>query len=68
MGYSEPENAFILVVGQDSIEPRRSDTIILVGINSQIDEILLFSIPQDSRLLVPGRGYDKVNHSYAQGG
>ena len=68
MGYSEPENAFILVVGQDSIEPRRSDTIILVGINSQIDEILLFSIPRDSRLLVPGRGYDKVNHSYAQGG
>ncbi|HPU08189.1 MAG TPA: LCP family protein [Candidatus Atribacteria bacterium] len=68
MGYSQPQNTFILVVGQDSIEPRRSDTIILVGINSQIDEILLFFVPRDSRLLVPGRGYDKVNHSYAQGG
>ncbi len=68
MGYSEPPNTFILVVGQDSIEPRRSDTIILVGINSQIDEVLLFSVPRDSRLLIPGRGYDKVNHSYAQGG
>jgi len=68
MGYSEPQNTLILVVGQDSIEPRRSDTIILVGINSQIDQVLLFSIPRDSRFLIPGRGYDKVNHSYAQGG
>ncbi|MCS7242830.1 MAG: LCP family protein [Candidatus Caldatribacterium sp.] len=68
MGYAIPENTCILVVGQDSIKPLRSDTIILVFINTESREILLFSVPRDSRMLIPGVGYDKANHAYARGG
>ncbi|MEN3183610.1 MAG: LCP family protein [Atribacterota bacterium] len=68
MGYATPENTCILVVGQDSIKPLRSDTIILVLINTKSEEVLLFSIPRDSRMLIPGVGYDKANHAYARGG
>ncbi len=68
MGYVAPENTCILVVGQDNIQPLRSDTIILVCVNTKVNEILLFSIPRDSRMLIPGMGYDKVNHAYAKGG
>jgi len=68
MGYNRPENTCILVVGQDSIKPLRSDTIILLCLNVNSEDILLFSVPRDTRLNVPDNGYDKVNHSYAKGG
>ena len=68
MGYTQPESTIILVVGQDSIKPLRSDTIILLGLNTKSEEILLFSIPRDTRIEVPGNGFDKINHSYAKGG
>lgn len=68
MGYVVPESTCILVVGQDSIKPLRSDTIILLCVNTEAGEILLFSVPRDSRMLIPGVGYDKANHAYARGG
>lgn len=61
-------NTCILLVGQDGIQPLRSDTIILACVNADRGEVLLFSIPRDSRLNVPGYGFDKVNHAYARGG
>jgi len=63
-----PETFCALVVGQDSIKPVRSDTILLLSVNTRTEEIFLFSIPRDTRLLIPGVGYDKVNHAYARGG
>lgn len=68
MKYVAPEKTCILVVGQDSIKPFRSDTIILVLVNTESGEVLLFSVPRDSRMLIPGVGYDKINHAYARGG
>ncbi len=68
MGYVAPENTCILVVGQDNIKPLRSDTIILAFVNTKSGEVLLLSVPRDSRLLIPGVGYDKANHAYARGG
>lgn len=68
MGYVAPENTCILVVGQDSIKPLRSDTIILVFVNTELGEVFLLSVPRDSRMSIPGVGYDKVNHAYARGG
>lgn len=61
-------NTCILLVGQDGIQPLRSDTIILACINADQGEVLLFSIPRDSRLNIPDQGFDKVNHAYARGG
>lgn len=68
MGYVAPENTCVLVVGQDSIKPLRSDTIILVFVNTERGEVFLLSVPRDSRVLIPGVGYDKANHAYARGG
>jgi anionic cell wall polymer biosynthesis LytR-Cps2A-Psr (LCP) family protein len=61
-----PETFCALVVGQDSIKPVRSDAIMLLSVNTRTEEIFLFSIPRDTRLLIPGVGYDKVNHAYAR--
>ncbi|MEN3185379.1 MAG: LCP family protein [Atribacterota bacterium] len=63
-----PETFCSLVVGQDGIKPARSDTVMLLFINTRIGEALLFSIPRDARLSIPGVGQDKVNHAYARGG
>jgi len=68
MGYTRPDSTCILVVGQDSVKPLRSDTIILFCLNVNSEEILLFSVPRDTRIDVPNNGIDKVNHSYAKGG
>lgn len=68
IGYVAPENTCILLVGQDDIKPLRSDTIILVLLNTKTNEVFFFSIPRDSRMLIPGVGYDKINHAYARGG
>ncbi len=63
-----PETFCVLIVGQDGIKPVRGDTTMLLCVNTKAEEILLFSIPRDSRLEIPGVGYDKVNHAYARGG
>lgn len=63
-----PETFCALVVGQDGIKPARSDTLMLLCINTRTEEALLFSIPRDARLSIPGVGQDKVNHAYARGG
>jgi LCP family protein required for cell wall assembly len=69
LGYDTPENTCILVVGQDSIKPLRSDTIILVFLNTERNRIMLYSVPRDSRFYIPDRErYDKINHAYAFGG
>ncbi|MGQ9747454.1 MAG: LCP family protein [Candidatus Caldatribacteriaceae bacterium] len=63
-----PGNFCSLVIGQDGIKPVRSDTLMLLCVNTQSEEILLFSIPRDTRLSIPGVGEDKINHAYARGG
>jgi len=68
MGIDNPESTTILVVGQDGINPVRSDTIILLCLNTESGEVLFYSVPRDTRLLLPNRSYDKANHAYAMGG
>ncbi len=68
MGIDNPESTVILVVGQDGINPVRSDTIILLCLNTDSGEVLFYSIPRDTRLMLPDRYYDKANHAYSRGG
>lgn len=69
LGYDTPKNTCILIVGQDSIKPLRSDTIILAFLNTDRNRIMLYSVPRDSRFYIPDRErYDKINHAYAFGG
>ena len=60
----------LLILGVDSRdgEQARSDTMLLAGVNPAKQSAYLVSIPRDSYLEIPGRGYDKVNHAMAFGG
>ena len=66
----EDEVKKILVMGIDE-EPGgrgRADTIILAIINTTNPEVKLLSIPRDTRVEIPRRGNDKINHAHAHGG
>ena len=63
-----------LLIGRDSASNRsgeRADTIILCNVNKKEKEILLISIPRDSKVLIPcgpqGNIYDKIAHSLYYG-
>ena len=64
----------IMVLGSDARyrdrrdEPPRSDTILLVRVNPKKDVISVMSIPRDLQVMIPGRGYDKINAAYELGG
>ena len=45
----------------------RADTIILLRVDYSNKSGSLLSIPRDTLVEIPGRGEDKVNHSYAYG-
>jgi len=59
----------ILIVGCDEIENHgRADTIVFLSISPKTKDVLILSIPRDTRVEIPGRGVDKINHAYAFGG
>ena len=61
----------VLVIGTDGRsenEQSRSDSIILVSLNSRTDEIIMTSFMRDCYVNIPGRGMDKLNSSYFYGG
>ena len=60
----------IIIMGIDE-EPGgrgRADTVILAIINTTNPEVKLLSIPRDTRMAIPGRRDDKINHAHAFGG
>ena len=61
----------VLVIGTDgrTLDERgRSDTMILVSINSRTNKIFLTSLMRDAYVEIPGRGWNKLNASYSYGG
>lgn len=61
------KNVNILLLGTDQRTPNegaRSDTIILININPKTKKINLMSIPRDSRVDIPGHGFDKINSAF----
>jgi LCP family protein required for cell wall assembly len=46
----------------------RSDTMILMRLDPSKNAIALMSMPRDLKVLIPGRGTDKLNASYSYGG
>jgi LCP family protein required for cell wall assembly len=63
----------ILLIGSDSRgrtagDPGRSDSIILVRVDSQQGFISMLSFPRDSYVSIPGAGQDKINAAYSIGG
>ncbi|MBC7324022.1 MAG: LCP family protein, partial [Moorella sp. (in: Bacteria)] len=61
----------ILLIGVDRRnpgEPARSDTIILAALDPSQPRVDLLSIPRDTRVKIPGYGFDKINAAHAYGG
>lgn len=66
---SEHGTVNVLLVGLDEVDGgRRSDAIALAIFDKGSQSVRISSIPRDSRVQIEGRGWDKINHSYAYGG
>lgn len=59
----------ILVLGVDERrgDVGRSDTMFAVTVDTAASEAALLSVPRDTRVKIPGYGWDKINHAYALG-
>ena len=59
----------VLVVGLDNVEGgSRTDAIALAIFDAENKGLRIASIPRDSRVYIPGRSWDKINHAYVYGG
>ena len=67
-----PGSMNLVLLGSDTRSTNgkggRSDSIILVHVDTQNDFLSMLSIPRDLRVKIPGRGYNKINAAYAYGG
>ena len=59
----------VLVVGLDNVDGgSRTDAIAIVIFDVNNRAVRVASIPRDSRVYIPGKGWDKINHAYVYGG
>lgn len=61
-------NILVLGVDERKNDKGRSDTMFVVTVDQNVGEATILSIPRDTRVKIPGRGWDKINHAYAEGG
>ena len=64
------ERVTVLVLGVDDVPGSvpRSDVLMLVSFEPETGQVGIISIPRDTRVYVPGRGYDRINAALAYGG
>lgn len=60
-------NILVLGVDERSDDVGRSDTMFAVTIDTNTNEVALLSVPRDTRVKIPGHGWDKINHAFAFG-
>ena len=56
----------ILLIGVDQFN--LADSIAIVFFNPREETLGVLTIPRDSRVQIPGRGWDKINHAHSFGG
>lgn len=61
-------NILVLGVDERSDDVGRSDTMFVLTIDPAKKSVAMLSVPRDTRVQIPGRGWDKINHAYAFGG
>lgn len=70
----EFDNITVLFAGLDESKKRkepamRTDALMLATFNKKQKSVKLLSIPRDSYVYIPSKGYeDKINHAYGKGG
>lgn len=64
----DPFSVLLLGVDERQGDRGRSDTMIVLTVNPEVNSIKMLSIPRDTRTEIVGRGVeDKINHAYAFG-
>jgi len=64
----EPFSVLMLGVDEREGDKGRSDTMIVLTVNPELETVKMLSIPRDTRVEIVGRGTeDKINHAYAFG-
>ena len=61
-------NILVLGVDERSGDGGRSDTMFVVMYDPKNEQVSLLSVPRDTRVKIPGHGWEKINHSFAYGG
>ncbi|WP_346356124.1 LCP family protein [Azotosporobacter soli] len=61
-------NIMVLGVDERDDDVGRSDTLFVVTVDTKTKQVAMLSIPRDTRVKIPGIGWDKINHAYANGG
>lgn len=65
----EPFSILLLGVDERGEDSGRSDAMIVMTVNGQLETTKMLSIPRDTRVEIDGKGFeDKINHAYAFGG
>ena len=65
------ERVNFLLMGIDAREGEkntRTDSMILVSVDKEHNRIAMISLPRDTRVKIPGHGYDKINAANVYGG
>jgi LCP family protein required for cell wall assembly len=67
-----PNKLNIMLLGVDERpkegDPGRSDTLLVMMVDTLTREVSLVSVPRDTRVRIKGLGWDKINHAFAAGG
>jgi len=61
----------LLLLGLDEVpgeDVNRPDSIAFVSVDIDDKVVRLLSLPRDTRVQIPGHGWQKLNHAYAYGG
>ena len=62
------KNIVVMGVDERDGDTGRSDTLFVIMMDPKSNNVSLLSIPRDTMVKIPGRGWDKVNHAFAFGG
>ncbi len=64
------DKATVMIMGVDQRKDDvgRSDTLMIATIDPKNNQAALLSVPRDTRVKIPGFGWDKINAAYAYGG
>lgn len=61
-------NIMIMGVDERDDDVGRSDTLFVVTVDTNTKQVAMLSVPRDTRVKIPGHGWDKINHAYPLGG
>ncbi|MFH1539210.1 MAG: LCP family protein, partial [bacterium] len=58
----------VVIAGLDEVDNlHRTDSIAVAHVNMKDKTVGIIFLPRDTRVEIPGRGYDKVNSAYTRG-